>query len=170
MAAECRQLETEATVQLVAVLLQQTSEFHFVSLFLLVFPSTTSWQRTDTAHISLSFRKCRMSKAFCELVTQVFGLVFNFIQNCFSLHAAYIHHWGERKKKANSCKQHLVSKSSLCKNSQQPVVARVCYLQRVDCLAEIWEYIIKITLWHWSLTASIFWCNLSSCFSRPDIC
>ncbi len=74
------------------------------------------------------------------------------------------------KKKTNSCKQHLVSKSSLCKNSQQLVAARVCYLKRVYCLAEVWEYIIKITLWHWSLTASIFWCNLSSCFSRPDIC
>lgn len=69
----------------------------------------------------------------------------------------------------NSC-QHLVSKSSLCKNSQQPFVARVCYLRRVHCLAEVWEYIIKITLWHWRLTASIFWCNLSSCFSRPNIC
>lgn len=72
-------------------------------------------------------------------------------------------------KETNSSKR-LLSKSSLCKNSQQLVVTGPCYLQRVYRLAEVWEYIIKITLWHWDLTASIFWCNLSSCFSRPDIC
>lgn len=95
-----------------------------------------------------------------------FCLVFSaFIQKHFSCIYSSL-----GAEKTNSCKQHLVSKSSLCKNSLQPVAARVCYLKRVYCLAEVWEYIIKITLWHWSLTASIFWCNLSSCFSRPDIC
>lgn len=36
-------------------------------------------------------------KAFCEFVFLAFGVVFNFIQTYFSLCAAYIHHWGEKR-------------------------------------------------------------------------
>lgn len=77
---------------------------------------------------------------------------------------------GSRGKQISFREQRLRSKRRLCKNSRQPFAARASYLGRVRWLAEAREYIIKITLWHWGLTASIFWCNLSSCFSRPDIC
>lgn len=168
MAAAWRQLETGNRVQLIAALLQPDSDFHFCfhlnfSLFFLQHVHG----RKESYHLctvnSFSWRKCVEGIQWAGY-SGIWSAI-QFYSKRFQLMCCMYSLLGE---KTNSCKQHLVSKSSLCKNSQQLVVARVCYLKRVYCLAEVWEYIIKITLWHWSLTASIFWCNLSSCFSRPD--
>lgn len=163
MAAVCRQLETESSCPLFFCSRLLNFTF-FPSYFLHVFLSANFWRRADITY-GLSLTKL-MKICWSNSVSWVFRYLIIFK----SITAAYIHFWGWRGGETNSCKRHSASKSSLCKNSQQPFVARVCYLKRAHCLAEVWEYIIKITHRHWSLTASIFWCNLSSCFSRPDIC